>query len=180
MRTLIAMTVALGHSTHASRLVLEVEFDQYSRLGTHHPALVARLDNHYLRRSELRDAAVRVLNMDLTVGEEPDVGVHAEIGSDDGFDVGRPAESRRVNHTLDAGRAGAGDVELDSGNLLVLGSLHRCKERVGSAHSNVLQRCAGIKHSKRRNGYIAGLRSCRRVWPKFHMGGDHDDLGIRR
>src|SRR5271165_5882061 len=151
MRTLIAMRVTLGHSTHASRLVLEIEFDQHSRFGAHHPALVARLDNHDLRRSELRDAAVRVLNMDLTVGEEPDVGVHAEIGSYDGFDVGRPAESGRVNHTLDAGRAGSGDVELDAGNLLVLGSLHRSKERVGSAHNNVLQRRAGIKDSKRQN-----------------------------
>ena len=100
---------------------------------------MAGLDNHCLRSGELHSTAVGKLDVDLTVRQEPNVGMHAEIGAHNGLDVFRPVEPSRVDHTLDAGRAGMGDVELYSRDLLVLSTLHWCEERYGGTHRNVLQ-----------------------------------------
>jgi len=134
------MHVVIGHSNPLSGVILEVEFDDYSRLIAHDPAIVARFDNEGLWSSELHPAAIRELDMYLTMSEESHVGMHTEISADDWFDVSRPAESRWVNHTLDTSNACTRDVKLDSGNLLALCALHWCLERIVNAHSSSLQR----------------------------------------
>jgi hypothetical protein len=134
------MHMTIGHSNPLSGIVLEVEFDEYSRLVADYPAIVARFDNDGLWSSELQPAAIRELDVYLPMSEKSDVGMHTEISTDDWFDVGRPAESRGVNHTLDTSYASTRDVKLDAGNLLVLGALHWGLERIVRAHCSILQR----------------------------------------
>src|SRR5262249_61786721 len=77
------------------------------------------------RRLEFDDAAVAVLDVDFAVHEEPDVGVHAEIGADDRFHVLRPSESGRVYHPLDAPGSGATHLDPDVPHLTAPGASHR-------------------------------------------------------
>jgi hypothetical protein len=122
------------HSQPADRLALEVEFNQYGRLFPHHPCVVPRLDRNNLWSGELQDAAVGILNMDLAASEEPHMRVHAEIAPDDRFHLSGPAESGRVDHTLDAPCARSDDVQSDAANFAALGSLHGCEQWIGGAH----------------------------------------------
>jgi len=81
---------------------------------------VPRLDGNDLRSRELQSATIRVLNVNLPASKEPDMCVHAEIGPGHCFHVSRPAESRRVDHALDSGGPGPGDIELNATDLAVL------------------------------------------------------------
>src|ERR1017187_3319307 len=94
------------HSELADRLALEVEFDQDRSLITDNPAIMTGLDDDDLRSRKLDSAAVRILDVDLAAGQEPDVRVHAEIGADDRFHVFGPAKSRRVDDAFHATGAG--------------------------------------------------------------------------
>src|SRR5271165_1569501 len=138
----LAVRVTFRYATLLCGSALEVEFNEHSRLVAHHPSIVSRFDDHSLRSGELLPAAVGELDMDLAVSEEPDVGVHAEIAAHNRFDVSGPLETGRVNHALNPGGAGAGDVDLDSGDFLVLGSVHGFEQRMVGAHGNVLRGCA--------------------------------------
>jgi hypothetical protein len=101
----------LRHAQPVGRIALEVELDKYDRLLANHPAIVPGFDGDNLRGFEFDNAAVAVLDVDFAVDEEPDVGVHAEIGADDRFHVLRPSESHRIHHPLDA--PGSGTTHLD-------------------------------------------------------------------
>src|ERR1019366_2110955 len=94
--------VRLRHPELADRLALEVEFDQDRSLITDNPAIMTGLDDDNLGRRELDSAAVRILDVDLVAGQEPDVRLHAEIGADDRFHVFGPAKSRRVDDAFHA------------------------------------------------------------------------------
>jgi hypothetical protein len=100
---------------------------------------VPRLDRHNLRGGELLDAAVGILNMDLAAGEEPHMRMHTEIAADNRFHLSGPAESGRVDHTLDTPGARSGDVQLDAANFAALGSLHGCEQWIGGAHIDSLR-----------------------------------------
>jgi len=95
---------------------------------------VPRLDRDNLRSVEFQGTAVSVLNMDLTTSEEPHVGVHTEIAADNRFHLSGPAESGRVDHTLDTPGACSGDIQTDAANFAALGSLHGCEQWIGGAH----------------------------------------------
>src|SRR5437773_3786686 len=99
------MTMGVGHPEATYRIALEVELDQHDRLVADDPTVMARRDLDNLRRFVFRNAAIAVRNVDLPRGEEAGVRVHTEVGSDRRFHVDRPAESRRVDHALDAPRA---------------------------------------------------------------------------
>ena len=60
------------------------------------PTVVAWIDSHDLRRLVFDDAAIGVLDVDLSAGQEADVSVHAEIGADHRLHVDRPSEPRRM------------------------------------------------------------------------------------
>jgi hypothetical protein len=75
--------VRFRHPEPADGLSLEIELDQHRGLVSHHPPVVPRLDSDDLGSHELQGAAVRILDIDLTAGQEPDVRVHAEIRADD-------------------------------------------------------------------------------------------------
>src|ERR1017187_10248834 len=100
------------HSELADRLALEVEFDQDRSLITDNPAIMTGLDDDDLRSRKLDSAAVRILDVDLAAGQEPDVRVHAEIGADDRFHVFGPAKSRRVDDAFHATGAGSNNINL--------------------------------------------------------------------
>ena len=104
--------VRLRHPELADRLALEVEFDQDRSLITDNPAIMTGLDDDDLRSRELYSAAVRILDVDLAAGQEPDVRVHAEIGADDRFHVFGPAKSRRVDDAFHATGAGSNNINL--------------------------------------------------------------------
>lgn len=82
------MSVTLRHSTHARGLSLEIELDQHRGLVTHHPSIVSGLDDHSLRCRELHSAAVGEFDVNLSVREKSNVGMHAKIRANDGLDVG--------------------------------------------------------------------------------------------
>ena len=69
------------HALH--RFALEIELDQHDRFLADHPAVVPGIDRDDLRRLEFDDASVGVLNVNLAVRQEPDVGVQAQVGADD-------------------------------------------------------------------------------------------------
>src|SRR5664280_2562953 len=104
--------VRLRHAELADRLALEVEFDQDRSLITDNPAIMTRLDNDDLRSRELDSAAVRILDVDLAAGQEPNVRVHAEIGADDRFHVFGPAKSQWVDDAFHATGAGSNNINL--------------------------------------------------------------------
>jgi hypothetical protein len=102
----------LRHPELADRLALEVEFDQDCSLTTDNPAIMTGLDDDNLWSRELDSAAVRVLDVDLAAGQEPNVCVHAEIGADDRFHVFGPAKSRRVDDAFHAAGTGSNSINL--------------------------------------------------------------------
>src|SRR5262249_47305679 len=120
-----SVSVTLWHTQPADGVALEVEFDEHDRLLADHPPVVARIDRDDLRRLVLDDAAVGVLDMDFAAGQEADMGVHAEVRADRRLHVFRPAEPYRVNHPLDARRAGAPHFELYVPDVPPLGAFHR-------------------------------------------------------
>src|SRR5215471_3001597 len=140
------------HAEPADRVALEVELDQHHRFLADHPPVVTRLDRDDLRRAVLHDAAVRVLDVNLTARQEADMRVHAVVGVHDGLHVGRPAEPRRVDHPLHARAARAADVEPDVPELAALGPLHGAMQWV----HRLLAAC-GRASTLRREGLLAGL-----------------------
>jgi hypothetical protein len=119
-----------GHAEAANGVTLEIEFDQHHRLIANDPPIMSRLDRHDLWSLVFHDAPVCVLDVDFAPRQEADVGVHAQVGSDNRFHVDRPAESGRVDHALDACGAGAAHLEPDVTDLAAFGSLHGSHERV--------------------------------------------------
>src|SRR5882672_948457 len=107
------MAMGIRHSETADRVTLEVELDEHHRLLTDDPTIVARLDRDNLRSLVFHNTAVGVFDVDFATRQEADVGVHAQVGPDDRFHVDRPAKSARIDHTLDARRAGTSDLEPD-------------------------------------------------------------------
>src|SRR6185295_9794168 len=105
-------------------LAVEVKLDHDGLFVAHHPAVMTGIDGHDLRRPELALAAVRVLDVDLAPRQKPHVRVHAELGADDRLHVRGPAESRRVNHALDAAGAGARNFKPDVPDIAALGARH--------------------------------------------------------
>jgi hypothetical protein len=120
----------VGHAEAANGVALEVELDQHDRLAADDPAVVARFDRHDLRRFVFHHAAICIFDVDFSVGEESDVGVHAEVGPGNLFHVDRPAEADGVHDALDARRAGTSHVEPDAADLTELGASHGGDERV--------------------------------------------------
>ena len=89
------------HPEAARSVAFKIEFDHDGRLVAHHPSIVPRLNSYNLRRGELQQAAVGVLNMDLAARQEADMRVPAEIGSGHRLHVNGPTEPRRVDSPLD-------------------------------------------------------------------------------
>jgi hypothetical protein len=112
--------VHLRHPEPIDGLSLEVELDQHRRLVTHDPPLVSRFDDDELRSYEFQGAAICVLNMDLAADQETDVRMHAEIRADDWLHISGPAESGRVDHSLDTARAGSHYINLDTTDFAVV------------------------------------------------------------
>src|SRR6266513_1376796 len=100
------MPVGVGHAEAADGVLFEVELDQDDRLAAD-------------------DTAVRVLDVDLSTDEEPDMSMHTEVGPDDGFHVDRPSEPRRINHALDTSRAGTPNLEAHVPHLTKFGAFDR-------------------------------------------------------
>jgi len=122
--------MGLGHAEAVDGFALEVEFDQDNRLLSHDPSVMSRLDGHNLRRFMLDDATVGVLDVNFALREEADMRVHAEVRSDDRLHVDGPAESCRIDHSLDPRRAGAADLEPNVADRAALRAPDRGDERV--------------------------------------------------
>jgi hypothetical protein len=128
------MVVSLRHSEPIDRIFFEIEFHQHGGLVAHHPPVVLRLDGDDLRSYKLQRAAVCVLNMDLAAGKEAYMGVHAEPGADDSLHVIGPAESGRIDYTLNATGSGAYDVELEAANVAVFALIEWSEEWISNIH----------------------------------------------
>jgi hypothetical protein len=118
---------------------------------------VTRFDRNDLRRFALDDAAVGVLDVNLALGEEADVGVHAEVGTDRRLHVLGPVESRWIHHPLDACGAGAGDIELDVTDVAPLRAIHRREQRIARASGRAS--LCGLACLRRRTNGLAFHRT---------------------
>jgi hypothetical protein len=126
--------VRVRHPEPADGISLEVELDQHRRLISYYPPVVPRLDRDDRGCHKLHRAAIRVLNVDLAARQEADVGVHAEIRTDDGFHVGGPAKARRTDHTLDATGAGSSHINLGTTDLATFGAGYGCAQWIVAIH----------------------------------------------
>src|SRR6516225_5061523 len=139
LRTRALMAVSLGHSEATNRVILEVEFDQHRRLITHHPAIMARLDDDYLGSLELHDAPIGKLHVNLAASEEADMCMHAVVCADNRFDVRRPPKSRRIDRPLNPRSTCLCDIQLHGTDFAVLRTGHGCEERIDGTHLIALQ-----------------------------------------
>ena len=81
------MAMAVRHAEASRSLFFEIELDHYNRFCADDPAVVAWLDRDDLRSTMLDDASVRILDMNLAVDQEADVGVHAQLRADHGLHI---------------------------------------------------------------------------------------------
>ena len=96
------MRVLIRYAELLRCLAFEVELNHDCGLVSHHPAVMSRLDHNRLRCSQLQSAAVGVPNVNLTLSQETNVRMLAQISAHDRLHVLRPIEPRRVDHTLHA------------------------------------------------------------------------------
>ena len=140
------MLVSLRHPEPANGVSLEVELDKHRGLGSHNPSVVPRLDYDDLWSYELQRAAVCVLDMDFTAGQETDVGVHAEVSTDDRLHISGPAKSGRVDHALNATSGGSDDIELDAADVTAFASFERREEWISDIHEILpLKPCVSLR-----------------------------------
>src|SRR6185436_10636357 len=77
--------------------------------------------------------------MDLAASEESHVGMHTEIATDNRFHLSGPAESGRIDHTLDTTGARSGNVQLDAADFAMFGFPHGREQWIGGAHLDSLR-----------------------------------------
>jgi hypothetical protein len=123
--------VLLQHPEPTDSVALEIELDQHRRFVANNPPIMSRFDANGLRSHELQGAAIRVLNMDLTAGKEPDMRVQSEIGADDRLHVRGPAKPGRVDH---AAGAGPHDIDLGAANFAAFGAGYVREQWIVDAH----------------------------------------------
>jgi len=107
----MAVVVHLRHAQLLDSVALKVELNEHGGLVAHYPTFVAGFNRDEHGRFEFFDAAIGEANVDLAVGHEADVGMHAVVGADDGAQIRGPVETGRVDHALHADVAGAHDVD---------------------------------------------------------------------
>jgi hypothetical protein len=126
------------HAEPVYRFAFEIELDQHGGLVPDHPPLVPWFDRDELRGLVLDDAPVGKPDVDLTLIHEADMGVHAQIGPDDGLQVGVPIESGRVDHALHSHVPGLSDIDLNAADVVALVGFHRGEKWIGRAHGGFL------------------------------------------
>ena len=122
------MAMRFGKSELRGRIPLKIEFDEHRGLVTNHAPIVARFNHDHLRRREVAGAAVLEGHVNFALGQKADMGVRAELGADVGLDVARPVEADWIDRALHPSVARANHVELNTAELLVLGSGNGCEE----------------------------------------------------
>jgi hypothetical protein len=110
----------LRHAEALNRFRLEIKLDQHGWLIPHHPAIMTRLDRYGRRRGELLDAPVGILDMNLPLGEEANMRVHAAVRLGDGLHVRRPTKARLINDPLDARITGSNGIDANAADLSAL------------------------------------------------------------
>ena len=133
-----------GQSEVPHGFFLGIELNQNRRLGSHHPGIVARLDDDDLRRHELERAAVGVFAADTTADEQSDVCVHAEGGADDRPHVSGPAKAGRVHEPLDPPISRPSDIDRDTGQRAAISVLHGRDDRVVGGRPWLPARSSGL------------------------------------
>ena len=78
----LLVAVLLGEPEAARRCRFGIELDQHYCLVTDDPGIVPGLNDHHLRRNELKDTAVGVLAAYVAPGQEADVRMHAKRSAD--------------------------------------------------------------------------------------------------
>ena len=81
------MPMAVRHAQPTGGFFFEIELDHHNRFIADDPAVVSWLDRDDLRSTMLDDASVRILDVNLAVDQEADVGVHAQLRADHGLHI---------------------------------------------------------------------------------------------
>ena len=118
-------------------LAFEVELNHDCGLVSHHPTIMSGLDRNRLRRSQLQYAAIGVPNMDLTLCEETNMRVLAQVSAYDRLHMLRPIEPRRVNHPLHTACTSFDNIQLYSPDGAALGALNRSYQRIRKRHASI-------------------------------------------
>jgi len=127
------------HTEPVYRFAFEIELDEHGGLIANHIALMSGLDGDELRSFVLDNAPIGKANVDLTLGHETHMRVHAEIGPHDGLQVRVPIEAGLVDHALDPHVSGFRDVDLYAADITALIGFHGGKQWIRCAHGCFLQ-----------------------------------------
>jgi hypothetical protein len=117
--------VGLGHSETVDCVTLKVEFNQHSRPVADDPTVMTGLYRNNLGSRKFRCAAILVLNVHLTQGKKSHVCVHAELSTNDIFQVPGPAKSWRIDYTFDTPAPGANGFDLNTADLTAFSVFQR-------------------------------------------------------
>jgi hypothetical protein len=109
--------VGLGHSETVDCVTLKVEFNQHSRPVADDPTVMTGLYRNNLGSCKFCGAAVLVLYVHLTHGKKSHVCVHAELSTNDIFQVPGPAKSWLIDDTFDTPAPGANGINLNTADL---------------------------------------------------------------
>jgi hypothetical protein len=121
------------------RLAREVELDEHGGFVSYDITSMTGFDGDELRGFILDHTPIGKLDVDLAVSHEAYVGVHAQIRPDDGFQVGVPIESGRIDHAFYSHVSGVRDIDQNAANLAVLVGFHRGKKWICCTHGWFLQ-----------------------------------------
>lgn len=128
------MTMCGGYADPFCRGTAEIEFNEHGRLVSDDPGIVSWRDGHNPRGGKFQNAAILILDVNLTSGEKSHVRVHADIGSDNRLDVRGPAKAWRIDQALDARPAHANRIHLNAAGLVMLRSFDGRRHRIGGIH----------------------------------------------
>ena len=78
-------------------------------------------DRNDLRSDEVERAAIGIADLNVTAREKSDMRVHAQVGTDNGFHVRRPAKAGRIDQTLHTAFPRGNDFDGDASNFAALG-----------------------------------------------------------
>jgi hypothetical protein len=127
-----------SHADAVGSFIPEIEFDQHSLLVPDDPSIVTRFNGDHLRRPEFADAAVGELHVNLSMSEESNMGMHAEIGFDVRLHIPGPAEADGIHHAFHPAIAYGDDVHNHPANFAAVGIFHRSEQILRHGHTNDL------------------------------------------
>jgi len=133
------MAVTVGEAQAIRGFSLEIKLNENGRRIAHNPGVMPGSNRNHLRGHEFENAAIRVMNVDLTASEEAHVSVHTELSAHNELHMSGPPEARRIDSTLYAGSADAHDIETDAADFSAIRVFYGGNKSIDRTHRDLLQ-----------------------------------------